>query len=299
KSQTITKINPDNYGFKNEYYTWFGRPDTNHKDRPIMLSEADAKYVWKNSIFRSNTLSIIPWADTEKSGIWQIEISRELLISYIDNYVKNISIKVDNKSVVYNSNNELSVPFDNETIYEENGVWKAKQNSQSSNLHIVIGESKRANADYDKETGGLRIWDPSFQNNDQVADFSVIKTNKTTGLEATDDTLPTTKYINEHYQLKGSGSNDWEIVDTSDFVSFSNKKYKIKNYDSTKYIYKIWIGINENNKKIINIMIETYKNHYEFNLTAGFLPIYITKNGEIISGNNKLMALHVERKKVS
>ncbi|WP_424526644.1 hypothetical protein [Spiroplasma endosymbiont of Glossina fuscipes fuscipes] len=66
KSQTITKINSDNYGFKNEYYTWFGRPDTNHKDRPIMLSEADAKYVWKNSIFRSNTLSIIPWVDTEK-----------------------------------------------------------------------------------------------------------------------------------------------------------------------------------------------------------------------------------------
>ncbi len=116
KSQTITKINPDNYGFKNEYHTWFGRPDINHKDRPIMLSEADAKYVWKNSIFRSNTLSIIPWSDTEKSGIWQIEISQELLAKYIDNYINNVSIKVDNKSVVYNSNNELSVPFDNKTI---------------------------------------------------------------------------------------------------------------------------------------------------------------------------------------
>ncbi len=116
KSQTITKINPDNYGFKNEYHTWFGRPDTNHKDRPIMLSEADAKYVWKNSMFKSNTLSIIPWAYTEKSGIWQIEVSPEILTKYIDNYIKNVSIKVDNKSVVYNSNNELSVPFDNKTI---------------------------------------------------------------------------------------------------------------------------------------------------------------------------------------
>ncbi|AXF96354.1 hypothetical protein [Spiroplasma phoeniceum] len=73
-------------------------------------------------MFTSNTLSIIPWSSTEKSGIWQIEISRELLANYIDNYIKNISVKIDNKSIIYNSNNELSVPFDNDTIYYENNV---------------------------------------------------------------------------------------------------------------------------------------------------------------------------------
>ncbi|RUO85835.1 hypothetical protein D9R21_06480 [Spiroplasma endosymbiont of Megaselia nigra] len=165
-------------------------------------------------------------------------------------------------------------------------------------IKLIPTESGKANASFNQKTGELEIWDPAFKNNDITADFWIVKS-ITKELKTTDDTLPTTKYINEHYQLKGSGGNDWELVDTSDFVSFSNKKYKIKNYDSTKYIYKIWIGINENNKEIINIMIETYKNHYEFNLTAGFLPIYINKNGEIISGNNKLMALHVERKKVS
>nr|CAL00068.1 hypothetical protein n-terminal truncated [Spiroplasma citri] len=151
KSQTITKINPDNYGFKNEYDTGFGQPDTNHKDRPIMLSEADAKYVWKNSMFTSNTLSIIPWSNTEKSGIWQIEISTELLANYIDNYIKNISIKLDNKSIIYNSNNELSVPFDNDTIYYENNVWKAKQGGVIPS--DVIKDSD-LNKDYiDKEDG--------------------------------------------------------------------------------------------------------------------------------------------------
>ncbi|MFJ1522808.1 hypothetical protein [Spiroplasma sp. ald] len=75
----------------------------------------------------------------------------------------------------------------------------------------MSNSSKRNNADFNAETGELRIWDPIFQNNDQVADFSVIKTNKTPGLEATDDTLPTTKYINEHYALKES-IEQWKEV---------------------------------------------------------------------------------------
>ncbi|ALA97938.1 hypothetical protein SKUN_001052 [Spiroplasma kunkelii CR2-3x] len=124
KSQTLTKINPDNYGFTNQYNNWFGKSDTNHKNRPIMLSEADAKYVWKKSMLTSNNLSIIPWSSTEKSGIWQIEISQQLLENFINNYIKNISIKLDNKSIVYNSNNELSVPFDNDTILSKD--WELK-----------------------------------------------------------------------------------------------------------------------------------------------------------------------------
>ncbi len=159
KSQTITKINPDNYGFKNEYHTWFGRPDTIHKDRPIMLSEADAKYVWKNSMFKSNTLSIIPWAYTEKSGIWQIEVSPEILTKYIDNYIKNVSIKVDNKSVVYNSNNELSVPFDNKSIIkndnDEIAVSDLKQDKLISgeNIKTINGNSLLGSGDISISSG--------------------------------------------------------------------------------------------------------------------------------------------------
>ncbi len=89
------------------------------------------------------------------------------------------------------------------------------------------------------------------------------------------------------------------MVDTSNFVSNSLNKYRIKDYDSKKYIYKIWIGINELNKESINIMIETYKNYYELNIFIGFIPININKNGEIISENVNLIKLHVERKKVS
>ncbi|WP_348735840.1 hypothetical protein [Spiroplasma endosymbiont of Ammophila pubescens] len=195
-------------------------------------------------------------------------------------------------SVTNSYNDELAI--DDPT---SGGEFINYMRTRQIGIKLIPTESGKVNASFNQKTCELEIWDPAFKNNDITANFEIIKTIITSELKTTDDSLPTTKYINEHFQLKGSGSNDWELVDTSDFVSFSNKKYKIKNYDSTKYIYKIWIGINENNKEIINIMIETYKNHYEFNLTAGFLPIDINKNGEIISGNNKLMALHVERKK--
>ncbi len=46
-------------------------------------------------------------------------------------------------------------------------------------------------------------------------------------------------------------------------------------------------------------MFETYKNHYEFILFAGLNGIKLNKNGAISSENNKLMSLHVERKKVN
>ncbi|WP_353487146.1 hypothetical protein, partial [Spiroplasma phoeniceum] len=217
--------------------------------------------------------------------------------------------KIDNKSVIYNSNNELSVPFDNETIYEENGLWKAKQ---GGNIPSDIIKDSDLNKNYIEKVDGKYIVKTSQDINTkqdkllpttdlQIQDINVkgIYVNK--DIEFINGASPenTPAFTNAVRAVQNNNSyNDWELVDTSDFVSFSNKKYKIKNYDSTKYIYKIWIGINENNKEIINIMIETYKNHYEFNLFAGFLPIDINKNGEIISGNNKLMALHVERKKV-
>ncbi|PQP78956.1 hypothetical protein C6B38_02985, partial [Spiroplasma sp. ChiS] len=85
----------------------------------------------------------------------QIEISQELLANYIDNYIKNISVKLDNKSIIYNSNNELSVPFDNDTIYYENNVWKAKQ---GGDIPSDVIKDSDLNKDYiDKEDGNLII----------------------------------------------------------------------------------------------------------------------------------------------
>ncbi len=245
KSQTITKINPDNYGFKNEYHTWFGRPYTNHKDRPIMLSEADAKYVWKNSIFKSNTLSIIPWADTEKSGIWQIEISQELLVKYIDNYLKNM--KIDNKSVVYNTNNELSVPFDNDTIYYENNVWKAKQ---SGEIPSDIIKDSDLNKNYiDKEDGKYIVKTSQDINlkQDKLISGANIKTINGNSLLGNGD-------------ITISSESKWEVVDKSDFIP-SIPHYFIKGFDKTKYQYKLWLIYKYQQNDTLTTPIETPLNY--------------------------------------
>ncbi|WP_338989822.1 hypothetical protein [Spiroplasma endosymbiont of Seladonia tumulorum] len=290
KSQTITKINPDNYGFKNEYHTWFGRPDTNYKDRPIMLSEADAKYVWKNSIFKSNTFSIIPWVDTEKSGTWQIEISQELLTKYIDNYIKNFSIKVDNKSVVYNSNNELSVPFDNNTIYYENNVWKAKQGSSVEtpidNKTIIKNEQQQ-----------LMVSDVK---QDKLVSGTNIKTINGNSLLGSGD-------------ISISSGNNWEVINTSDFIK-NSKEYTVRAFDNKYYyrincsvetqfrIYGFTIFVNPKfiSEKIprthyIGTSIEGYSSIFEWdkNTNYGTVTIEKAESAQYLNG------IYIERKKIN
>ncbi|UZQ30248.1 MAG: hypothetical protein OHM56_01510 [Spiroplasma phoeniceum] len=89
--------------------------------------------------------------------------------------------------------------------------------------------------------------------------------------------------------------SEWEIVDTSDFVSNSLNKYQIKNYDSNNYIYNI--NISDQTNDAINVTFTTFKNHpvYEF-----FAPntILIRENG-VIEANQKLTFIHVERKIIS
>ncbi|RUO85790.1 hypothetical protein [Spiroplasma endosymbiont of Megaselia nigra] len=86
---------------------------------------------------------------------------------------------------------------------------------------------------------------------------------------------------------------NWEVVDTSNFVSNSSSTYQIKNYDINNYIYNISISDQENSA--INLTFTTFKNHpvYEF-----FVPdiIILRPNGRIES-NKKLFFIHVERKK--
>ncbi|ALA97255.1 hypothetical protein SKUN_00339 [Spiroplasma kunkelii CR2-3x] len=221
KSQTLTKINPDNYGFTNQYNNGFGKYDTNHKDRPIMLSEADAKYVWKKSMFTSNTLSIIPWSSTEKSGIWQIEISQQLLGNFINNYIKNISIKLNNKSIVYNSNNELSVPFDNDTIYYEDNVWKAKESEPVEvNVPLFVDE--------DDGSIGLLISDDFDIEEDKLS------LSKDWELKFTVEVVQKI--------LEGIGKKlIWESVPIPSFTTDSVKFIDIPEF-SEKYRYQVWLS---------------------------------------------------------
>ncbi|WFG98430.1 hypothetical protein M1770_00210 [Spiroplasma citri] len=59
--------------------------------------------------------------------------------------------KIDNKAIIKNKNNELSVPFDNDTIYYENNAWKAKQ---GGDIPSDVIKDSDLNKDYiDKEDG--------------------------------------------------------------------------------------------------------------------------------------------------
>ncbi|RUP76525.1 hypothetical protein D6D54_05665 [Spiroplasma poulsonii] len=101
--------------------------------------------------------------------------------------------------------------------------------------------SNRNNADFNVETGELRIWDPSFEGDKKVADYGIIDST-VAGIESTDDTIGTTKYLDKFYLQKKDLPkipNEWEVVDTTDFVQGS-KGYKIKNFNNWEYYYRLW-----------------------------------------------------------
>ncbi|RUO86496.1 hypothetical protein [Spiroplasma endosymbiont of Megaselia nigra] len=184
----------------------------------------------------------------------------------------------DFSKIDYNEYIKLIVPFDNNTIYEENGLWKAKQDGD---IPSDVIKDSNLNKTYIEKVDGKYIVKTSQDINtkqDKLISGTNIKT------------------INGN-SLLGSGdisisNNDWEIVDTSNFVSNSSDTYRIKDYDSNNYIYNISISDQENS--VINLTFTTFKNHpiYEF-----FVPniIIIRENG-LISANNKLTFIHIERK---
>ncbi len=154
----------------------------------------------------------------------------------VDALIEKEKTKIDNKSIINNNKNEISVPFNNKSIIKNNDGKIVVSDLKQNKITLMSNASKRNNADFNTETGELRIWDPSFQNNDQVADFSVIKTNKMSGLEATDDTLPTTKYINKHYALKES-IKQWKEIGEK----VNEKEIKYKFILGKKYkVHFIW-----------------------------------------------------------
>ncbi|WP_338992867.1 hypothetical protein [Spiroplasma endosymbiont of Seladonia tumulorum] len=95
----------------------------------------------------------------------------------VDALIEKEKTKIDNKTIVKNNNNEINVPFDNDTIYEKNGVWKAKQ-SGGSDIKIDNKTIIKNTADY------------------MIIDSTVA------GIESTDDTFGTTKYLDKFYLQK-------------------------------------------------------------------------------------------------
>ncbi|MBW3059187.1 MAG: hypothetical protein CXB60_09185 [Spiroplasma poulsonii] len=191
----------------------------------------------------------------------------------------------DYSKIDYNEYIKLIVPFDKDTIYFENDVWKAKQSTviKIDNKTIIKNE----------------------QNEINVSD---LKQNKLISGE-------NIKTINGN-SLLGSGDisisiNKWEVVDTSDLAPDSDYFYQIKNFNKENYIYRIWVSISGNYKDRKGTLV-TYQNFTGdiTNQIANGLPkphywmIDINDRGEIIcqdqDGNNQnLNFIRVERKLVS
>ena len=123
----------------------------------------------------------------------------------------------------------------------------------------------------------------SVQNNIQVP------LTKTITDKSTDEEVPTAKTVYNYV----SNIPSWETVDTSDFTP--RKGYKIKDFDSSEYIYKIWVFYYSR-----IFYLHTFKN---FNtIISVFTPnsqeILINTNGYVYMLEN-FIGIYVERKKIS
>ncbi len=133
----------------------------------------------------------------------------------------------DFSKIDYNEYIKLIVPFDNDTIYYENNVWKTKQ---GGDIPSDVIKDSDLNKDYiDKENDKYIV--KTSQDINTKQDKLVSGTN--------------IKTINGNSLLGGgdisiNSGNDWEVFDTSDFVNKSTE-YKIKNFDKDNYIYVIWV----------------------------------------------------------
>ncbi|MFJ1521924.1 hypothetical protein [Spiroplasma sp. ald] len=213
----------------------------------------------------------------------------------VDALIEKEKTKIDNKSIIKNNNNEINVPFDNDTIYEENGVWKAKQSTvikidnktiikntadelmvsdlKQNKITLLPNSSGRANADFNAENGELRIWDPSFEGGKNTADYMIVDST-VVGIESTDDTFGTTKYLDKFYLQKKDLPkipNDWELVNTSDFKP-NDTQYILPVTPNGIYKYKVELGYLKENKTI-------YKSSLIFS-EKGF-----DKNYDVVVGN--------------
>ncbi len=153
----------------------------------------------------------------------------------------------DFSKIDYNEYIKLIVPFDNDTIYYENNVWKAKQ---GGDIPSDVIKDSDLNKDYiDKEN-----------------DKYIVKTSQ--DINTKQDRLVSgenIKTINGN-SLLGNGNisisseSKWEVVDTSDFIP-SIPHYFIKGFDKTKYQYKLWLIYNYQQNDTLTTPIETPLNY--------------------------------------
>ncbi len=153
----------------------------------------------------------------------------------------------DFSKIDYNEYIKLIVPFDNDTIYYENNVWKTKQ---GGDIPSDVIKDSDLNKDYiDKEN-----------------DKYIVKTSQ--DINTKQDKLVSgenIKTINGN-SLLGNGNisisseSKWEVVDTSDFIP-SIPHYFIKGFDKTKYQYKLWLIYNYQQNDTLTTPIETPLNY--------------------------------------
>ncbi|QIA70879.1 hypothetical protein GL981_11440 (plasmid) [Spiroplasma citri] len=159
--------------------------------------------------------------------------------------------KIDNKAIIKNKNNELSVPFDNDTIYYENNVWKAKQ---GGDIPSDVIKDSDLNKDYiDKEDGkyivkkaqsgsSITVNAPLHQKDDSSLELLLsnefdIENNKLSlnkGLKDTIDQI--LKWV-----LEMNKKIIWEEVPISSFKPDANNYIDIPEF-SEKYCYDVRIS---------------------------------------------------------
>lgn len=203
----------------------------------------------------------------------------------------------DFSKIDYNEYIKIIVPFDNDTIYEENGVWKAKQ---GDNIPSDVIKDSDLNKDYiDKQDGKYIV--KTSKNINTKQDKLVSGTN--------------IKTINGN-SLLGSGdisisNNDWEIVNTSDFIR-NSKEYTVRAFDN-KYYYRIncsvetqfriygfiifvnpkFISENKSITHYIGTSIEGYSSIFEWDKNTNYGTVTIEK----AESAQYLKGIYIERKK--
>ncbi|WP_338966276.1 MULTISPECIES: hypothetical protein [unclassified Spiroplasma] len=172
----------------------------------------------------------------------------------------------DFSKIDYNEYIKLIVPFDNDTIYYENNVWKAKQGSSVEtpidNKTIIKNEQQQlmvSDAKQDKLISGTNI-----------------------------------KTINGN-SLLGSGNisisgDSWELINYPE----ANEKltFKIPDYNLTKYYYKISISITDyaSANKFVTYYFETIsqKSIFSFLADNSYKRITIKQDGSISNDTNNI-----------
>ncbi|WP_348734828.1 hypothetical protein [Spiroplasma endosymbiont of Ammophila pubescens] len=196
----------------------------------------------------------------------------------------------DFSKIDYNEYIKLIVPFDNDSIYEENGVWKAKQ---SGEIPSDVIKDSDFNKNYIEKVDGKYIVKTSQDINlkqDKLVSGTNIKTINGNLLLGSGD-------------ISISGANDWELINYPD----ANEKltFKIPNYDLTKYYYKISISITDYSSanKFVTYYFETIsqKSIFTFLADNSYQRIMIKQDGSISNETNNIVIkdLTIKRKLIN